>query len=298
MGVSPAASLGCSCRETAGARTAGRAARRWTRRRRSRSSRTLRRSARCAATFRLAAAAGNTPSPWPRSRPVPRGRDRAGAGHPCARERASADRIEDEAVLDTQAAVRLAHWREHQLRLHRRGDVVVVVLVAREVELGGQQLVARGGYLHVDMRGTPCVPARGVDELAARAVRGDLIGLGLDRADLEPAVRSHREGAAQVPLGLALGELGVKAQVVAVPDVKLRAVERGAVGGCDRALPGQRCPRLLRAHREGGVGPELGRIRRVIGTLDRALATVTVRGGHLLYDMLHPYVAEQGPLAV
>ena len=86
-------------------------------------------------------------------------------------------------------------------------DVVVVVDDAGEVELCGQELVAGGGHLDVDVGRTPGVPAGSGDESAAGAVGGDLVRRRLHGVDLEAAVVGGRERRAQVPLRDAGGEL-------------------------------------------------------------------------------------------
>src|SRR6476660_6525247 len=57
--------------------------------------------------------------------------------------------IEREVVGDRLRAVRLGLGVQDELRLDRTGDVVVVVRIAREVQLRGQQFMPGSRYLHV-----------------------------------------------------------------------------------------------------------------------------------------------------
>ena len=67
--------------------------------------------------------------------------------------------VEYEVVCDGDAlAVFGWFWIQHQFWLDCRGDVVVVVWVAWEVQLGSQQLVAWGRNLQVQVSWTPGVP--------------------------------------------------------------------------------------------------------------------------------------------
>src|SRR5690349_22505621 len=102
-----------------------------------------------------------------------------------------------------------------------------------------------GGDLHVDVRRAPRVPAGGGDELAARSVGRDLVRRRLDRRDLEVTLVVGGEGGAQVPLRDTRGELRVEAVVVGVPDLDLRAGERGAVDVGDLSRPHERGTALV-----------------------------------------------------
>src|ERR1035438_6046039 len=115
--------------------------------------------------------------------------------------------VEHEVVCDCLATVRTRDRIQHQLGFDRGGDVVVVVWVAREIQLSGEQFVAGRGYLYVQVRRTPRVPTGSGDELAARTVGRDLVGGRPDRGDREFAVGTGREAATQVPFRDAGGEL-------------------------------------------------------------------------------------------
>src|SRR4051794_28076742 len=108
--------------------------------------------------------------------------------------------VEREVVADRLGAVRLDLGREDQLGLHCAGDVVVVVLIAWEVQLGGQQLVTGRRHLHVEVGRTPRMPTCGSDQLSAGAIGRNLVRRRANRRDLEGAVFPRREAAAQVPL--------------------------------------------------------------------------------------------------
>ena len=187
---------------------------------------------------------------------------------------------------------------EQQLGLHRGGDVVVVVRVAGEVELGGHELVAGRRHLEVQVGGAPGVPAGGGDQLAAGAVGRDLVRRGLERVHPEAALVVGDDGAAQVPLRDARGELRVEALGVRVPDLDRGAGQRRAVDAGDLALEEQRGAGLGVAHRQGGLADRLGGAGHVVGALDGALAALAVLVGDLLDHVLDPHVEEERPLAV
>lgn len=94
------------------------------------------------------------------------------------------DWVEHEVVGDLLAVAGFGWLHvEHQFRLHRGGDVIVVVRVAREVQLGGEQLVARCRNLQVQVGWAPSVPTGGGDQLAAGAVGRNLVRSRLHRVD-------------------------------------------------------------------------------------------------------------------
>src|ERR1700741_4262982 len=205
--------------------------------------------------------------------------------------------VKDEVVDHRVAAVGLFFGVEHQLRLDRGGDVVGVVRVPREIQLGSEQFVAGRGHLHVEMRWTPSVPAGGGDELAAGAVGGDLVGRGPDGGYGELAVGAGREAATQVPFRNARGKLRVVAVGVGVPKFDF-AGQRAAVGGGDGAVPHQRGALLVLAHGQRRVRAEFGGVGHVVRAFDAALVAVPVRGGDILDRMLNPDVKKQRPFAV
>ena len=153
-----------------------------------------------------------------------------GAGGGWRQGRTGADRVDHEVVVhDLALAVGRRLGVEHELGLDRRRDVVLVVRVAGEVELRGEQLVVGRRHLEVQVGGAPGVPAGGGDELAARTVGGDLVGGGDDRVDLEATLVVGGEAAAEVPVRQAWGVLAVEAVRVGLPQLDLGVGEGGAV---------------------------------------------------------------------
>ena len=153
-------------------------------------------------------------------------------------------------------------------------------------------------HLQVQVGRPPRVPPGRGDELAARAVGGDLVGGGLQGVDLEVplVVGDHR--AAQVPLRDARRELRIQAVGVGVPDLDLGRRQRRTVDTGHLATEQQRGAGLVLPHRQGHLGGPARRIRDVVRALDGALAALAVLVGDLLHDMFHPNVKEQRPFPV
>lgn len=88
-------------------------------------------------------------------------------------------RVQHEIVNDFAAnAIGFVLRIEYKLRLNRRGDVVAEVLVVREVQLGGDQLVPFRNDFDVQVRRPPGVPSRSGDQLTAGAICGIWYGAG------------------------------------------------------------------------------------------------------------------------
>jgi len=98
-------------------------------------------------------------------------------------------RVEHEVIADLIAAsVRGRLRRDDEFGLHRRGDVGLEEVPALEIQLGRDELVSGGADLQVQVRRTPCMPARGGDECTGRTIVRDLVGRRLNRVEPEPAV--------------------------------------------------------------------------------------------------------------
>src|SRR5699024_464664 len=97
--------------------------------------------------------------------------------------------VEDEVVLDLFAFTVFGRlWVQHQFWFDGRGDVVVVVFIAGEIELGGEQFVTWSRNLDVDVGRTPCMPACCCNQLTTGTLGWDLIGSRPDGGDIELAV--------------------------------------------------------------------------------------------------------------
>src|SRR6478736_7624785 len=96
--------------------------------------------------------------------------------------------IEREVVGDRLGAVSFGLRFENQFRLHCTGDVIRVVQIAREVQLCGELFVARSRHFHVQVGGTPRVPACRRDQLSARSVGRNLVRRRTNRGDFEGTV--------------------------------------------------------------------------------------------------------------
>src|SRR5699024_1214749 len=110
-------------------------------------------------------------------------------------------RIEHEVVHHTLAlAVCGWFWSQHQLWLHRGGNIVFVVRVAREVQLGGEQLVTWRTNLEVQVGWTPGVPAGCCDELTTCAIGRNLVRRRANGVNVEASFVIDHPDTAQVPL--------------------------------------------------------------------------------------------------
>ena len=110
-----------------------------------------------------------------------------------------------------------------------KGEVVIGVGVACQVDLGGQVLVARGGDKVVDVRRAFAVAAQGLEHHVGGGAFGHAVAGRNDAARGVTTFAVRIDRAAQVVLGLRGVEEGVAAQGVGVPDLDLGAGDRGAV---------------------------------------------------------------------
>src|SRR3990167_1884341 len=91
------------------------------------------------------------------------------------------------------------------------GEVVPQVLLAGQVDLGGQVAVARGGDKEVDMCRALAVAAKQVQAFLGRAIRGAAITARHNAAGAIAALGIGDDAPAQVVVALALIEVGVVA---------------------------------------------------------------------------------------
>src|SRR5690606_12725433 len=103
------------------------------------------------------------------------------------------------------------------------GEVVPQVLVAGQVDLGGQVTMAGRRDEEVDVRRTLAVAAEQVQAFLGRTLRVAAVTAGHDAAGAVAAFGIGDDAAAQVVVALALVEVGVVALGVGVPQIDHRA---------------------------------------------------------------------------
>jgi hypothetical protein len=118
-----------------------------------------------------------------------------------------------------------AHFRDQTIT-RGKGEVVVQVFVAINVDLRRQLPIAQCADEEVDVRGAPSVPAELVEQCLRRPVRRAGITRGQHRAEPIAALGIGLDTAAEIVFWLGRVEEGIAAERVGVPDVDDRASHR------------------------------------------------------------------------
>src|SRR5699024_8601261 len=207
--------------------------------------------------------------------------------------------VQDEVVVDGHTlAVFGWDWIQHQFWFDCRGDVVIVVWITWEVQLGGQQLVTWSLDLQVQVSWTPGVPAGSSDQLTAGTISWDLVRRRLNRVHLKFSVVVNNPGATQIPLGNARSKLRVEAIIVRVPHFNLGILQRSTIGRTNLTVELHRSAWFIFTHWDGAIPWQFWCVFDVVRTFNGALVTFAVTGGNFFDRVLEPDVEEQWPFAI
>ncbi|MNF84434.1 hypothetical protein D3C84_667950 [compost metagenome] len=124
------------------------------------------------------------------------------------------------------------------------GEIVVQVLFAIEVDLGGQVAMIRRGNEEVHVRRALAMTAQLIEQLLGRTVRRAAITRRHDALEAIAAFGIGHDTATQVELRLAAIEVRIGAAGVGVPDIHHGAGQRRAIGVLDLALHEQHHTRI------------------------------------------------------